>query len=107
MKSKFESLAAITLLSATSMTAAFAHEDYSEGGSWHWLAHVAQATGGSQASSTAPVGQGASEENRHMSMDHTPSAAEKARKPDPTRVVDGAGEENKHWSMNHSPVASR
>ncbi len=41
MKSKFPALTLAVLLAAAGTTAALAHEDYSEGGSLHWLAHVA------------------------------------------------------------------
>ncbi len=40
MKTKFAKLALIAALSVAGATTAFAHEDYTEGGSSHWISHV-------------------------------------------------------------------
>lgn len=42
MKAKFATLALIGLFAAGTAGVAVAHEDYSEAGSLHWLAHVSQ-----------------------------------------------------------------
>ena len=42
MKTKFVTLTLIAALSTAGATNAFAHEDYSEAGSAHWLSHVAE-----------------------------------------------------------------
>ena len=101
MKSKFPALTLAVLLAAAGTTAALAHEDYSEGGSLHWLAHVAQAKSPARDAAAVPGAQGAGEENPHLSMDHAPSAAEKARKPAGGKAAEGAGEENRHMTMAH------
>ena len=46
----------------------------------------------------------AGEENKHMSMDHKPSAAEKAKKPAAGKAAESVSEENKHMSMDHKPA---
>ncbi len=49
----------------------------------------------------------AGEENKHMTMDHKPTAAEKAQKPAKGAAANGAGEENKHMTMDHKPGAAK
>lgn len=53
--------------------------------------------------STAALAAG--EENEHMTMDHKPTAADKAKKPAKGKGAEGASEENKHMSMDHKPAA--
>lgn len=56
MKTKLATLTLATLLGAIGTTTALAHEDYSEGASLHWLAHVAESKGQPTANEAAPFG---------------------------------------------------
>lgn len=56
MKAKVTTLALVALVSAASTTAVLAHEDYSEGGSLHWLTHVAESKSQPSANQLAPYG---------------------------------------------------
>jgi hypothetical protein len=56
MKTSLTQLALIVSLSAIGSTSAFAHEDYSEAGSNHWLSHVAASKGTPTANQLAPYG---------------------------------------------------
>lgn len=56
MKTKLATLTLTALLSAVGTTTALAHEDYSEGGSLHWLTHVAQAKSQPTANQSAAFG---------------------------------------------------
>ena len=56
MKAQFKTLTLVALLGASIGTTAFAHEDYSEGGTAHWLQHVMQSTSQPSANAMAPLG---------------------------------------------------
>ena len=56
MKTTLTKIALIASLSAIGTTAAMAHEDYSEGGSMHWLQHVSESKGQPTANQLAPFG---------------------------------------------------
>lgn len=56
MKTKFAELALIAALSSAGATMAFAHDDYSEGASTHWISHVAETKSQPTATQPAPYG---------------------------------------------------
>lgn len=56
MKRNTIGLTLIALLGGIGSTAALAHEDYSEGGTLHWIAHVAEAKSQPTANAQAPFG---------------------------------------------------
>lgn len=56
MKTKFVTLTLIAALSTAGASNAFAHEDYSEGASLHWLSHVSEATSQATAQQIAHYG---------------------------------------------------
>ncbi len=56
MKRNIIGLTLIALLGGIGSTAALAHEDYSEGGSLHWISHVAEAKSQPSANEQAPFG---------------------------------------------------
>lgn len=56
MKTKLTKLALIVALSAAGATTAFAHEDYSEAGTAHWLSHVSESKSQSAANQQSPYG---------------------------------------------------
>lgn len=56
MKTTLTKIALIASLSAIGTTAALAHEDYSEGGSLHWLSHASESKSQPTANQLAPFG---------------------------------------------------
>ncbi|MBL8470816.1 MAG: CzcE family metal-binding protein [Rhodocyclaceae bacterium] len=56
MKRNIISLTLVALLSGVGSTAVFAHEDYSEGGSLHWIAHATETKSQPTANAQAPFG---------------------------------------------------
>jgi hypothetical protein len=56
MKTTLTKIALIASLGAIGTTAAMAHEDYSEGGSLHWLSHASESKGQPTANQLAPFG---------------------------------------------------
>ena len=56
MKAKFSQLALIAAISVAAAGTAYAHEDYSEGGSLHWLSHVSENKSTPTANQQAPFG---------------------------------------------------
>ena len=60
MKTKFSQLALIAAISLAAAGTSYAHEDYSEAGTNHWLSHVSEAKGAPTANQLAPYGYAAS-----------------------------------------------
>lgn len=60
MKTNFSQLALIAALSLAAAGTSYAHEDYSEAGTNHWLSHVSEAKGAPTANQLAPYGYAAS-----------------------------------------------
>ena len=60
MKTKFSQLALIAAISFAAAGTSYAHEDYSEAGTNHWLSHVSEAKGAPTANQLAPYGYAAS-----------------------------------------------
>ena len=60
MKTKFSQLALIAAISIAAAGTSYAHEDYSEAGTNHWLSHVSEAKGAPTANQLAPYGYAAS-----------------------------------------------
>ena len=60
MKTKFSQLALIAAISLAAAGTSYAHEDYSEAGTHHWLSHVSEAKGAPTANQLAPYGYAAS-----------------------------------------------
>ncbi|MDZ4316897.1 MAG: CzcE family metal-binding protein [Azonexus sp.] len=56
MKTKFSKLALIAAISFVAAGTSYAHEDYSEAGTNHWLSHVSEAKGAPTANQLAPYG---------------------------------------------------
>ena len=56
MKAKFSQLALIAAISVAAAGTAYAHEDYSEGQSLHWLSHVSESKSQPPANQLAPYG---------------------------------------------------
>lgn len=56
MKTKFPQFALITAITLATAGAAYAHEDYSEGASLHWLSHVSETNSTPTANQLAPFG---------------------------------------------------
>ena len=56
MKSKFSQLALITAFSVAAAGTSYAHEDYSEAGTYHWLSHVSETKSAPTANQLASFG---------------------------------------------------
>lgn len=56
MKTKFPQLALIAAISLAATGASYAHEDYSEAGTNHWLSHVSESKSAPTANQQAPFG---------------------------------------------------
>lgn len=56
MKTKFFQLAMITAIGIAGVGTSYAHEDYSEAGSNHWLSHVSETKGAPTANQLSPFG---------------------------------------------------
>lgn len=62
MKAKISQLALIATISVAAAGTAYAHEDYSEGGSLHWLRHVSESKSSPTANQLAPFGYAATKD---------------------------------------------
>lgn len=56
MKTEITRLALVAALSFAAIGASYAHEDYSEGGSNHWISHLSETTSAPTANQLAPYG---------------------------------------------------
>jgi hypothetical protein len=56
MKAKFSQLALMVAISVAAAGTAYAHEDYSEGASLHWVGHVSESKSAPTTNQLAPFG---------------------------------------------------
>jgi hypothetical protein len=69
MKSKFSQLAVIATIIVAAAGTAYAHEDYSEAGTNHWISHVSESRSTPTANQLAPFGYAATKNaDREVSL---------------------------------------
>ena len=69
MKTKFSQLALIAAIGLATAGTSYAHEDYSEAGTYHWLSHVSESQGAPTATQLAPFGYAATKNaDREVSL---------------------------------------
>ena len=69
MKTKFSQLALIAAIGLATAGTSYAHEDYSEAGTYHWLSHVSESQGAPTANQLAQFGYAATKNaDREVSL---------------------------------------
>ena len=69
MKTKFSQLALIAAIGLATAGTSYAHEDYSEAGTYHWLSHASESQGAPTANQLAPFGYAATKNaDREVSL---------------------------------------
>jgi hypothetical protein len=69
MKTKFSQLALIAAIGLATAGTSYAHEDYSEAGTYHWLSHVSESQGAPTANQQASFGYAATKNaDREVSL---------------------------------------